>query len=204
MKNYKRMAMCLSVMVGFSLTPGLRAGNQPAVNPATSAQTVGLLAQAKPKYQSDYGYEGGKTDRSAKSSPATTAGRPTRFNKASSLIGMEVQNDQNEDLGRIKDIVFDLKKGTVSYLVMSTGGVLGIGEKLLAAPLAAFTRSADQSHLVMNAEKDSIARAEGIGSNWPSVQNPTYGALPFWQKPEAGTEPGSESSTPHPADHPEK
>lgn len=129
------------------------------------------------------------------STEATAPGQPTRFNKASKLIGMEVQNEQGQNLGDIKDIVINLAKGTVSYAVLSSGGVLGVGEKLLAVPLTAFTRSADEKHLVLQASKDNISQAESIGNNWPSVQNPSFGAMPFWQQKSGATK-GTEETTP--------
>jgi hypothetical protein len=115
-------------------------------------------------------------------------GEPTILNKASGLIGIDVQNPQGEKLGDIRDVVIDLDKGTVSYVVLGTGGLLGVGEKLLAVPLTAFTCSEGQdpskAHLVLHADKESIARAEGIGDAWPAVQEPSFGAMPFWQEPE--------------------
>ena len=122
-------------------------------------------------------------------------GAPTRFNKASKLIGTEVQNEQGENLGDIKDIVINLDKGTVSYAVLSSGGVLGVGEKLLAVPLTAFSRSPDGRHLVLNATKENISQAESIGNNWPSVQNPSFGAMPFWQQ-KPGEKNGTETAPP--------
>jgi sporulation protein YlmC with PRC-barrel domain len=120
----------------------------------------------------------------------TMAGQPTRFDRASKLIGMTVRNPQGEDLGDIKDIVINFNKGTVSYAVLSSGGVLGVGEKLLAVPLTAFSESPDGAHLVLNATKTNISQAESIGNNWPSVQNPSFGAIPFWQQ-----KPGMNSDT---------
>lgn len=108
---------------------------------------------------------------------------PTRFNKVSHLIGMTVMNESGERLGDIKDVVIDYDNGTVSYLVMSSGGVLGIGEKLLAAPLDAFTLNREKGCLELNATKDNIARAEGLGDHWPSVTEPSFAATPFWKKP---------------------
>lgn len=134
-----------------------------------------------------------QSSKSDSSTDATAPGQPTRFNKASKLIGMEVQNEQGQNLGDIKDIVINLEKGTVSYAVLSSGGVLGVGEKLLAVPLSAFTRSADEKHLVLSATKDNISQAESIGNNWPSVQNPSFGAMPFWQQ-KSGTTSGSEKT----------
>jgi sporulation protein YlmC with PRC-barrel domain len=126
----------------------------------------------------------------------TMAGQPTRFNRASKLIGMTVKNQQGEDLGDIKDIVINLNSGKVSYAVLSSGGVLGVGEKLLAVPLTAFSESPDGTHLVLNATKSNISQAESIGNNWPSVQNPSFGALPFWQQNKSGVTKGTEKVTP--------
>jgi hypothetical protein len=125
----------------------------------------------------------------------TTPAQPTDFNKASKLIGMEVRNAQGEKLGDIKDIVIDFDQGKVSYAVLGVGGVIGIGEKHLAVPLKAFSRSASQSALMLNADKASVTRAEGMGSDWPAVQNPSFGAMPFWQ--EEGSQKHSDDSKPH-------
>ncbi len=153
--------------------------------------TVRSQDQNAPPPQSDpsqqqYGQQERRRSASEASAEAMAQGQPTKFNKASKLIGMEVKNDQGETLGDIKDIVINPDNGTVAYAVMSTGGVLGVGERLLAVPLTAFRRSQDQTHLVLQASKNNIAQAQGIGNNWPSVQHPTFGATPFWQQSPGG------------------
>jgi hypothetical protein len=35
---------------------------------------------------------------------------------------------------------------------------------------------------MLQADKQSIDRAEGLGENWPSLQNPSFGATPFWRE----------------------
>jgi sporulation protein YlmC with PRC-barrel domain len=114
----------------------------------------------------------------------TTAGAPAKCNKASGLIGMDVKNQNGEQLGHIKDLVFDLKTERISYAVMSTSpkALLGINEKLLAVPLKAFNYSSDEKYLVLNADKAKVEAAVGIDkNNWPSVGNPAWGAEAFWQ-----------------------
>ena len=116
-------------------------------------------------------------------------GAPTKCNKASSLIGMDVRNQNDEHLGHIKDLVIDLRKDTVSYAVMTTASkaMLGINEKLLAVPLAALTASSDQKYLILNADKSKVETAAGFDKdNWPSVSSPSWGAEPFWQRDAAG------------------
>ena len=115
--------------------------------------------------------------------PAATS-QPAKFNKASGIIGMEVRNDKAQRLGEIRDVVFDLESEKVAYAVMNTGGFLSGGGKLLAVPLNAFTPATDQKHLVLRADKAKVEAAEGIDRNsWPSLNNPSWGAEPFWDKP---------------------
>ncbi len=54
---------------------------------------------------------------------------------ADTLIGNEVYNRKDEDLGEIKEIMLDMFNGNVSYAVLSFCGFLGMGEKLFAVPL---------------------------------------------------------------------
>lgn len=174
MKANHQMTSWLAALLGLTLAGGVRADSQISKPPRALE-----LAQAA-RYDRQAQHQTGDSKR--KDTAAATT-EPTKFNKASALIGMEVRNHQGEKLGDIKDIVIDLDGGKVSYVVMSSGGVLGIGDKLLAVPLTAFTRDLSRHCLLLMASKDNISRAEGIGENWPTVQEPSFGAMPFWQKP---------------------
>ncbi len=94
---------------------------------------------------------------------ATVAVPPQEFNKASGIVGMDVQNQQGEHLGHIKDIVFDLNSQRISYAVLTTSSkAMPINEKLLAVPLNAFTVSPDQKHLILNADKQKVENGGGL------------------------------------------
>lgn len=110
-------------------------------------------------------------------------GEPLKANRASGLIGMQVKNQEGEQLGKIKDIVFDLTGDRVSYLVLANReGLLG-AEKFHAVPMRAFLASPDGTYLILHADKEKLARAEGFDhNNWPSVTSPSWGAEPFWQE----------------------
>ena len=119
-----------------------------------------------------------------------TTGEPQDYNKGSGFIGMDVQNQQGEHLGHIKDIVFDLNSQKISYAVLSTSPkAMPVDGKMLAVPLNAFSVSSDQKHLVLNADKSKVEAAAGFSSkNWPDVGSPAWGAEPFWQQDRNGTE----------------
>jgi len=46
---------------------------------------------------------------------------------ATSIVGDEVRNMQDESLGKIQDIMLDVGEGKIRYAVLSSGGFLGPG-----------------------------------------------------------------------------
>ena len=57
-----------------------------------------------------------------------------RVLSASSLTTDSVRNRMNEDVGSIKEIMIDLPSGRVAYAVLSVGGFLGMGTRLVVVP----------------------------------------------------------------------
>jgi len=55
--------------------------------------------------------------------------------RSSKLVGMAVYNDRNEKIGTIDEILLPATGGEVTA-VLSVGGFLGIGEKLVKVPLS--------------------------------------------------------------------
>lgn len=88
--------------------------------------------------------------------------------RASKLIGSEVRNVHGESLGKIKDLIVDVNNERVYYAVLSFGGVLGLGNKLFAYPVRAFTQAAEGDKLVLNIDKDRLKAAPGFDkdSDW--------------------------------------
>ena len=102
-----------------------------------------------------------------------------RSDKASGLIGMEVRNRENQKLGEIKDLVMDMDSGKVSYVVLSVGGFLGIGEKLIALPANAAKVGENPEFLVLDADKAKIQAAPGFAATaWPAPNDPEVNR--FW------------------------
>jgi sporulation protein YlmC with PRC-barrel domain len=50
------------------------------------------------------------------------------------LLGKDVYNDKNQDIGDIEDVIVSPKK-TVSWAIIGVGGFLGIAEKKVAIPM---------------------------------------------------------------------
>lgn len=73
-------------------------------------------------------------------------------------------------LGDIKDIMIDMPTGRVAYAVLSVGGFLGIGEKLIAVPWRALRLDAANKRFTMEVTKEQVEKAEGFDKDrWPSM-----------------------------------
>lgn len=94
---------------------------------------------------------------------------------ASSLIGNDVYNNRDEDLGDIKEIMLDMETGKIAYAVLSYGGILGVGEKLFAVPWGALKLDTVNERFILNVEKTKLDVAPGFDSdNWPDRADPAW------------------------------
>lgn len=126
---------------------------------------------------------GGMSSAADPASPPTTSARETTAPsaagdmRASKVIGMKVRNPQNENLGKIDDLVVDVNNERVAYAVLAFGGALGMGDKLFAYPVGVFQPTADHKELVLNLDKDKLKAAPGFErKNWPDWNKDTYRA----------------------------
>ena len=98
-----------------------------------------------------------------------------RLMGADTLMGNDVYNKQDEDLGDIKEIMLDVPAGRISYAVLSYGGVLGMGEKLFAVPWDALTLDTENKRFTLDVSKDNLKNAPGFDKDkWPNMSDQTW------------------------------
>ena len=89
---------------------------------------------------------------------------------ADTLIGDEVYNHNDEELGDIKEIMLDMRTGQIAYAVLSFGGILGMGDKLFAVPWERLTLDPVNKRFLLNVEKGQLKDAPGFDkNNWPDM-----------------------------------
>ena len=94
---------------------------------------------------------------------------------ADTLIGENVVNANEEDLGEIKEIMLDMQTGQVAYAVLAFGGFLGMGEKLFAVPWQALHLDTVNKRFVLGVEKDRLKSAPGFDKDaWPDMADTTW------------------------------
>lgn len=104
-----------------------------------------------------------------------SGGPGPRLMGADTLLGNNVVNNQDEDLGTIKEIMLDVRAGRISYAVLSYGGLMGIGDKLFAVPWEALTLDTDNKRFTLDVAKDRMEIAPGFDKDsWPNMSDQTW------------------------------
>lgn len=94
---------------------------------------------------------------------------------ADTLLGNDVVNAQEEDLGDIKEIMLDMRSGRIAYAVLSFGGMFGMGDKLFAIPWQALQLDTENHRFVLDVPKDRLESAPGFDKDrWPNMADSTW------------------------------
>ena len=106
----------------------------------------------------------------AASSPMTPAERHDweRSHRLSKIIGSDVRTTSGEKIGDIRDLVVD-DKGTVKLAIVSTGGFLGVGDRLHAVPWDVLALGPKDDH-ILDIDKAHLQATPGFTSKtWPNL-----------------------------------
>jgi len=116
-----------------------------------------------------------KTGSGASAGPSARRGPGPELMGADTLVGNDVYNQNDEDIGDIKEIMLDMRTGRVGYAVLSFGGFLGMGEKLFAVPWNALKLDQENKRFVLNVDKDRLKNAPGFDKeHWPNMADQTW------------------------------
>ncbi len=146
-------------------TPGIGApgiGSSPAISPPP-----GLSPTVRPMTETSENNDSTATS-SENNSSTTAATNPNQTRPAlvlgTKLVGTSVRNEQDENLGRISNIVVNPETGHIRYAVIDTNGrkVTVPWNALREAPHAA---TDEAPHFVLNTTKEKLANAPAFNPN---------------------------------------
>jgi len=111
--------------------------------------------------------------------------------QATRVIGNKIFNRAGEQLGILRDLVFDFEEGHIAYAVLSFGGFMGMGDKLFAIPWEALVLNPKDQSFLLNVEKEVLKEAPGFDKDhWPDDAQyeagwlldiyEYYGYSPYW------------------------
>jgi sporulation protein YlmC with PRC-barrel domain len=108
---------------------------------------------------------------------------------AATLDGNKVVSSDGEHVGKISDIMLDVRGGRVAYAVLSEGGFLGMGTTLHAIPWSALTLDTDEKCFRVDITAEQIKNEPGFDKDhWPSMADTQwattvhqyYNREPYW------------------------
>ena len=101
--------------------------------------------------------------------------------------GIRVQNREGQQLGTIDNLMVDLDQGRLAYAVVSSGGVMGMGEETFIVPWDALRFNADKTILTLQGNQNGLMQAPKENMNVLNRQKGQeiyqfYGVAPYWEE----------------------
>ena len=94
----------------------------------------------------------------------------------SSLHDTNVTTSDGEDVGKIPEIMLDVRGARIAYAVLSNGGFLGMGDTLHAIPWSALTLDTDEKCFRVDITADSIKSEPGFDKDhWTAMADEAWG-----------------------------
>jgi len=136
----------------------------------TSASAASIMAFSALAQETPIAKTGGTEIAQERSTNAMRGVRLGRVEKASDLIGMEVQNYEGQKLGKVDDLAVDLETGRIVQVILSTGGFLGVSVMLVPVPPGALHQDAAKKVIHLKADKAKLQAAPWYGmSKWADL-----------------------------------
>ena len=108
---------------------------------------------------------------------------------AATLDGNKVMTSDGEHVGKISDIMLDVRSGRIAYAVLSEGGFLGMGSKYHAIPWSALTLDTAEKCFIVDIAAARLKDDPGFDKDhWPSMADSSwattlhgyYNRTPYW------------------------
>lgn len=100
--------------------------------------------------------------------------------KTNNLVGMPVQNLQEEKIGNVTNVVMDLSKGRVVSVVFSSGRYVGLGDELSSVPPTSFRLNPDRTVLQLDISKVTLSQVPHFKTDaWHDYGEVSYAGGPY-------------------------
>lgn len=94
--------------------------------------------------------------------------------KIADLQGQPLIDSEGVELGNVAELVVDVQSGRIAFAVVSSGGFLGIGDRLFAVPWQVVEVDRD-CRLVLSVPRKHLDDSAGFDrENWPAMDDPLW------------------------------
>ena len=87
--------------------------------------------------------------------------------KSVTVIGLDIENQQGEYLGEVKELALDVENGRIVEVIVESGGFLGFGQRIAGVPPGAFKYDGTAKVLRLDMSKEAFKAAPSFKmSSW--------------------------------------
>jgi sporulation protein YlmC with PRC-barrel domain len=99
--------------------------------------------------------------------------RNLSFIRSSDLLGADIRNDVDDDLGTIEEIIVNRGTGRIEHVVIREGGFLGFGGSHVALPFEALVINPAEDSVALNVSADAIGEGEDrpLPQGWTRLED---------------------------------
>jgi sporulation protein YlmC with PRC-barrel domain len=106
----------------------------------------------------------------------TAEGRRINAFMVEKIIGSKVINVKGETLGKIENLVVDIDTGRILYVIIESGGFLGVGDKLFPVPWQSLAALPSEGIFFLNQSKEQMQKAPAFEKeNLPDMTDTHWG-----------------------------
>ncbi len=115
----------------------------------------------------------GQQDRYGNQDQTQREVRNLSFMRSSDLLGADIRNDVDDDLGTIEEIIVNRGTGKIEHVVIREGGFLGFGGSHVALPFEALVINPAEKSVALNVSADVIGKGEGaaLPPDWTRLES---------------------------------
>ncbi|PXW26411.1 PRC-barrel domain-containing protein [Paraburkholderia caballeronis] len=108
---------------------------------------------------------------------------------ADTLTGNKLFTSDHQEIGKISEIMLDVRDGRIAYAVLSSGSFFGMGGKLHAIPWNALILDTDEKCFRLDVTSDRVKNAPAFDKeHWPAMADEQWGSSlhkyynrqPYW------------------------
>jgi sporulation protein YlmC with PRC-barrel domain len=115
--------------------------------------------------------------------------------RASKIIDHAVKNEQGEEVGEVDDLIMS-RRGKIKKVVLSVGGFLGIGDRLVAVPFRSL-RIHEKGEIIYNVTKEQLEKHPIFDYRKEDLFEYYYSPPPFYGRYGRGYIPPPQYGTPY-------
>jgi sporulation protein YlmC with PRC-barrel domain/osmotically-inducible protein OsmY len=119
--------------------------------PLDRGESPGRITAPEPTGQAMQDRSRPMTD--ADGGPTTGVALQQQTRSASDIIGKDIRGAEGDSLGQVRDLVVDTETGEITFAIVRSGGVLGIGGTRRAVPYPALNPGPQDDHLIIDIDE---------------------------------------------------